>query len=159
MSARHVIADALSARREELTGEASPLDHDGARLVLRYLERAGFTITKTDDGAAEPGQGLGGSLPGSPPAVSSSQTGPGPDRIGGQPGPTPRVFWLDRHRDVSHVSGTGVVAWGVQFPDGAVAVRWHGAHPSTVAWPSVEDAIAIHGHSGATELRWLGGEQ
>lgn len=155
MSARHVIADALSARQEELTGEASPIDYDGARLVLRRLEAEGFIITKTDDGAAVAAQSMGGSLP---PAVPSSPTGPGPAVIGGQPGPVPRRFQLYRHTDISHVSGIGVVAWGVQFPDGSVAIRWHGAHPSTVAWSSVGDAIAIHGHSGATEIRWADDE-
>jgi hypothetical protein len=92
------------------------------------------------------------------PAASSSLTGPGPAVIGGQPGPVPRRFQLYRHTDISHVSGIGVVAWGVQFPDGSVAVRWHGDHPSTVAWDSVADAIAIHGHSGATEIRWMDDE-
>lgn len=110
-------------------------------------------FTQTDDGAAVAAQSMGGSLP--PPAASSTPTGPGPAVIGGQPGLVPRRFQLYRHTDISHVSGIGVVAWGVQFPDGSVAVRWHGDHPSTVAWDSVEDAIAIHGHSGATEIRWM----
>lgn len=173
MSARTVIASAMSNRREQLTGEASPLDYDGARLVLTSLERNGFTVVPTEDGAATPpadqtgkqvlehlGSGVAAeSATGvaSTGASLSSPAGPGPiATIGGQPGPgVPRMFQLYRHIDISYVSGVGVVAWGVQFPDGSVAVRWHGDYPSTVAWNSIADAIAVHGHSGATEVRWI----
>ena len=48
-TARHVIAEALSARREELSGEASPLDHDGARQVLRALEGHGYIVVHRSD--------------------------------------------------------------------------------------------------------------
>lgn len=71
------------------------------------------------------------------------------------PSVLPRPFLLFRIRDVSGTSGTGVVAWGTQFPDGAAALRWNGQHPSTAAWPSVNDIVAVHGHQGATELVWL----
>lgn len=77
--------------------------------------------------------------------------------VGGDPmlPPPMRLFHLVRHRDVSGVSGTGVVAEGVRFSDGRVALRWLGDHPSTVAWDSAEDAEATHGHGGATEVLWL----
>lgn len=45
-NARRVIADALTARHEELHGEASPIDFDGAAQVLRALDEAGFTIIR-----------------------------------------------------------------------------------------------------------------
>lgn len=64
-------------------------------------------------------------------------------------------FVLNRTVDVSGVSGTGVVAQGVQFDDGNVAIRWMSQSPSTVIWNSVEDAMAVHGHGGLTELEWL----
>lgn len=64
-------------------------------------------------------------------------------------------FQLLRHHDVSGVSGTGVVAEGVQFTDGTVVIRWYGEHPSTVVWASIMAAIAIHGHSGNTEVVWI----
>lgn len=53
------------------------------------------------------------------------------------------------------MSGTGVVADGVLFPDGAIAVRWRGPHPSTVAWARFDDAYHVHGHGGATRFVWL----
>jgi hypothetical protein len=66
-----------------------------------------------------------------------------------------RRFQLVRDRDVSGVSGVGVVAEGVEFTDGACVVRWHGEHRSTVVWGSVADALAIHGHGGATRVEWV----
>ncbi|HEY9339709.1 MAG TPA: hypothetical protein VIQ79_35025 [Kribbella sp.] len=204
MDARYVIAAALSLRNEELNGEASPMDNDGARLVIRELEAHGFTITKTGDGAAVAAQTMGGSLP---LAVPSSRTreqlvddaaralcldphngtacdmhrvdgalvvdalvaaghlvdgngeGSGPEQIGGQSGAAspfvPHRFRLHRHRDPSGVSGTGDVAEGVEFSDGAVAVRWLGEHPSTAAWGGTDDVLHIHGHNGQTEIRWI----
>ena len=64
------------------------------------------------------------------------------------------TFFLQRDEDVTGVSGTGVVAEGVQFTDGKVAIRWFGVHCSTVVWDSIEDAIAIHGHHGSTRVVW-----
>lgn len=138
MSAFHVIAAALSARQEELTGEASPLDYDGARLVLSHLVAASLAVVEAPIERDR----------------RSPQSGSGPvDVIGGQPGPGrhPRVFALYRHRDPSGVSGTGVVADGVVFSDGSVALRWPGANPSTAAWPNLAAVLAVHGHQGATE--------
>lgn len=67
----------------------------------------------------------------------------------------PRTFELVRYRDLSGVSGTGVVAEGCVFTDGSVVLRWRGNHPSTAFWPDVESMLAVHGHHGATELRWM----
>lgn len=81
-----------------------------------------------------------------------------------------RRFELHRDQDVSGVSGTGVVADGVQhpdpmvleFPDGSrlelpagwCRIRWRGDYQSTVLWESVDDAMAVHGHHGSTRLVW-----
>ncbi|MFJ6935717.1 hypothetical protein [Streptomyces sp. NPDC101132] len=71
------------------------------------------------------------------------------------PPPTlPRRFHLLRHRDVSGVSGTGIVALGVMWPDGTASVRWLGERPSTVTWDRIGDAEAVHGHAGATQFVW-----
>lgn len=67
----------------------------------------------------------------------------------------PRTFYLLRNEDVTGVSGTGIVAWGVEFPDGTVATRWRGEHPATAVWPNIEEVVAVHGHNGATVVRWL----
>ncbi len=67
----------------------------------------------------------------------------------------PRRFRLVRDRDITGISGTGDVAEGVLFSDGAVAIRWSGVRPSTVVWSCLADAEAIHGHGGATRFVWL----
>lgn len=66
-----------------------------------------------------------------------------------------RRFELHRDHDVSGVSGVGVVADGVLFPDGKVATRWRGAVAQTCVWDCIADVIAIHGHSGSTRVVWL----
>lgn len=66
-----------------------------------------------------------------------------------------RRFQLERDVDVSGISGTGVVAEGVEFSDGTVVIRWTvGEHRSTVVWPDIAGPEAIHGHGGATRIVW-----
>lgn len=65
-----------------------------------------------------------------------------------------RTFRLVRHDDVSGVSGTGVVAEGVQWSDGQVAIHWLGEWVSTSIWPGIDIALAVHGHQGATVVEW-----
>lgn len=66
-----------------------------------------------------------------------------------------RLFQLHRETDVTGISGTGIVADGVLFPDGVTVIRWRGDHRSTVVWESLGDVDAIHGHNGATQIVWL----
>jgi len=68
-----------------------------------------------------------------------------------------RRFRLIRHEDVSGVSGTGVVAHGVQWPDGAVSMRWGvpGLDPSYANWDSIEAVERVHGHQGKTDVEWI----
>jgi hypothetical protein len=48
-----------------------------------------------------------------------------------------------------------VVAEGCVFTDGSVALRWRGNNPATAVWPDLDSILAVHGHHGATEVRWL----
>jgi len=67
----------------------------------------------------------------------------------------PRIFHIQRHVDPSGVSGTGVVAWGVEWPDRRVAVRWSDpSHSSTATWDCIEHVESVHGHSGLSEIVW-----
>jgi hypothetical protein len=69
-----------------------------------------------------------------------------------------RRFVLVRKVDVSGVSGAGLVAEGVEFTDGRVSTRWlpPAAGPAqTCVWDHVADVLAVHGHGGLTELRWI----
>jgi hypothetical protein len=64
-------------------------------------------------------------------------------------------FHLLRHRDVTGVSGEGIVADGILWPDGTASVRWRGEHPSIVFWDRGQVSVKrIHGHEGATEIVW-----
>lgn len=63
-----------------------------------------------------------------------------------------RTFILYRVVDVSGVSGTGVVAEGVQFSDGVCVCRWTTDTATTTVYDSIEDVQAIHGHDGATRI-------
>ena len=66
---------------------------------------------------------------------------------------TVQIFVLMRHKDISGNSGTGIVAEGVVFSDGKVAVRWLTETATTVLFDSIEDVEKIHGHEGATEIQ------
>ena len=82
-----------------------------------------------------------------------------------------RRFELHRQVDHTGMSGTGVVADGVQYadrhilvfpdngelelPSGWVRLVWRGEFSSTVIWSSVEHLLHIHGHGGATFVVWL----
>ena len=64
-------------------------------------------------------------------------------------------FFLERHEDISGVSGTGIVAEGIMFTDGTAVIHWiAGEHHSIVVWPNISSVEIIHGHNGATELVW-----
>jgi hypothetical protein len=77
-----------------------------------------------------------------------------------------RAFRVVRDEDVTGVSGTGVVAEGVEFWDGTVVVRWmelpkdnpnyqRGVRATTVVFPSIVAVKALHGHNGATRIEFL----
>lgn len=66
-----------------------------------------------------------------------------------------RRFLLVRDEDVSGVSGTGVVADGVVFRDGATVLRWRGDDASTAVWGDLTAAMRIHGHGGLTRVEWV----
>lgn len=67
-------------------------------------------------------------------------------------GRSARRLHLERDRDVSGVSGTGAVAYGCEFPDGTIVIRWDTQVRSTVFYDSVADLETITGHGGATRI-------
>lgn len=66
----------------------------------------------------------------------------------------PRRFHLLRKRDVHDVSGTGIVAEGVQFTNGYCALTWLSHLTSVTFFHSADVLERIHGHEGGTEIRW-----
>ena len=82
----------------------------------------------------------------------------------------PRRFELVRHEDASGTSGTGIVAVGVEYPDGAVHMQWRNGENADLpidengmatkpAPTGAEATEVIHGHGGRTELRWIDEER
>jgi len=78
----------------------------------------------------------------------------------------PRRFELVRTEDVSGTSGTGVVATGVEYPNGAVHMMWYNDQNESLdvggngfsfkpAPDGIESTEIIHGHSGRTEVRFI----
>lgn len=69
---------------------------------------------------------------------------------------TARPFVLARHEDPTGISGTGIVAEGVEWTGGSAELHWMTEHETFVHWPGgVDSILAVHGHSGATICRWL----
>jgi len=68
-----------------------------------------------------------------------------------------RRFVLDRAEDISGSSGVGYVAEGVEFTNGTVAMRWRTDLASTAIYDTIGELEAIHGHDGATQIRWIDG--
>jgi len=70
---------------------------------------------------------------------------------------TPQAFLLARDEDVSGVSGEGLVAEGIRFSDGTVALRWLSDWPTSVVFHDrgIESVEAVHGHDGRTRIVWL----
>ncbi len=66
-----------------------------------------------------------------------------------------RRFVLYREQDVSGVSGTGVVAEGVRFSDGRVALVWLRAPAALSVFAGIGDLMRVHGHGGLSRIEWL----
>lgn len=69
-----------------------------------------------------------------------------------------RAFRLVRDEDVTGVSGIGVVAEGIEFSGGVVALRWLSDWPTSVVFhdKGIESVQAVHGHGGKTRIEWDG---
>lgn len=66
-----------------------------------------------------------------------------------------RCFTLHRMDDETGVSGTGVVAWGVEWPDKSVSMRWLGSTPSFVNYEGgINHVQKVHGHHGKTVIHF-----
>ena len=67
-----------------------------------------------------------------------------------------RRFTLERDEDITGISGTGVVAEGVLFSTGVVALQWLSEFPTSVVFHQrgMESVEAVHGHGGKTRIVW-----
>ena len=69
-----------------------------------------------------------------------------------------RRFNLVRAVDVSGVSGTGIVAQGVEFKTGKTVINWCSRDIKSVTmYDSIDDVLRIHGHGESTKIEFLDG--
>lgn len=70
-----------------------------------------------------------------------------------------RRFALERVTDETGLSGVGIVAVGVALPSGRLVMQWRTTAevgPGSLAiYDSLAQLVAIHGHAGATVVRWV----
>lgn len=66
-----------------------------------------------------------------------------------------RRFILQREHDESGVSGTGVVAEGVELTCGKAILTWLGPQGAVAVYDSMKNVEAVHGHEGKTKIVWL----
>jgi hypothetical protein len=69
--------------------------------------------------------------------------------------PVVKKIVLQRKSDVSGNSGTGVVAIGMVFPSGMVVIEWTSIEKSLGVYHSVSQLEKLHGHEGASVVRFL----
>ena len=67
-----------------------------------------------------------------------------------------RAFVLNRIEDETGISGTGIVAEGVQFSNGKCALVWIPKYKSVAIYDSIDELVAVHGHNGKTRVEWIG---
>jgi hypothetical protein len=68
-----------------------------------------------------------------------------------------RRFVLNRSKDESGISGTGIVAEGLQFSSKKCVISWLSDTPSIEIYDSIEEVRRIHGHQGETQIKWIDG--
>ena len=66
-----------------------------------------------------------------------------------------RRFVLDRKTDKTGVSGTGIVAEGIEFSDGTCVMNWLRHTRSTAIYANIKTLEDIHSHGGASEIRYI----
>lgn len=65
-----------------------------------------------------------------------------------------RTFHLQRDSDPSGVTGVGIVAIGVQFPNGRCVISWVDYCSAIGVYENIQQLTAIHGHGGNTKVVW-----
>ena len=63
-----------------------------------------------------------------------------------------RKFVLEREKDESGVSGTGIVAEGVVFTNGFAVLSWLTPLTSVAVYHSIDVLERVHGHGGKTKV-------
>lgn len=66
-----------------------------------------------------------------------------------------RNFILDRKQDITGISGTGIIAYGVQWtPGGLCDMYWLGTK-TTGQYPSIDSIKSTHCYNNNASVIWL----
>lgn len=65
-----------------------------------------------------------------------------------------KTFNLVRDKDISGVSGIGIVAEGTVFTNGKVALAWLSGFHTVEILDDIKEVLDIHGHEGSTQIQW-----
>jgi hypothetical protein len=76
-------------------------------------------------------------------------------KVGGRSMSNMRRFQLKRDIDESGVSGTGIVAEGIEFTSGVIAMTWYSPHRAVNVYESIKTLEALHGHEGKTKIIFI----
>lgn len=63
-----------------------------------------------------------------------------------------RLFVFQRIEDESGMSGTGIVAEGVEFSNGMVVITWLTPYRKVDVCENIKALEAVHGHGGKTKI-------
>lgn len=130
----------------------------GGTISVPCVFPASGIVVATEDNSKTVSSSSQESIPALPGAVGAS-VAPAPQRCDEQRPQRGteemRQFSLNRIEDETGISGIGVVAQGVIFADGRVAMRWLTAHTSFCFYDSIDEVEAIHGHNGRTRIEYL----
>lgn len=66
--------------------------------------------------------------------------------------PTFKRFYLQRFRDSSGVSGTGIIAYGVILPSNRVVMEWATKYRSIAIYESLNEIQYLHAKSEETSI-------
>jgi hypothetical protein len=68
---------------------------------------------------------------------------------------TMRRFILRRVKDASGVSGLGVVAEGIEWSNGRIALHWISQLEAVNDYANAKVLTSLHGHGGDTVVEWI----
>lgn len=66
-----------------------------------------------------------------------------------------RRFVLNRREDATGTSGTGIVAEGIEFSNGQIAIHWISQLESVNVYANAKVLDKLHGHDGRTTIEWI----
>lgn len=66
-----------------------------------------------------------------------------------------RRFFLNRMEDETGISGTGIVAEGIEFSTGHCALTWLTPMACVAFYDNIKNVETVHGHGGKTKVEFV----